>query len=58
MKTILAGQHIAVLMGGPGSERDVSFATGRGVASALRSLGAEITEIDVKGPDFELPPGE
>src|ERR1043166_6102706 len=44
-------------MGGPGSERDVSFATGRGVANALRSLGAEVTEIDVKGPDFELPSG-
>ena len=47
MKT-LSGRRIAVLMGGPGSERDVSFATGRGVASALRSLGAEITEVDVK----------
>ena len=50
-------KKIAVLMGGPGSERDVSFATGRGVAKALRSLGAEVTEVDVKGPDFELPPG-
>jgi D-alanine-D-alanine ligase len=48
---------IAVLMGGPGSERDVSFATGRGVVKALRSLGAEVVEVDVKGPDFELPPG-
>ena len=44
-------------MGGPGSERDVSFATGKGVANALRSLGAEITEVDVQGPDFELPHG-
>jgi D-alanine-D-alanine ligase len=50
-------KNIAVLMGGPGSERDVSFATGRGVANALRSLGAEVTEVDVKGPDFELPHG-
>jgi D-alanine-D-alanine ligase len=50
-------KKIAVLMGGPGSERDVSFATGRGVAKALRSLGSEVTEVDVKGPDFELPPG-
>ena len=33
---------IAVLMGGPGSERDVSLATGRGVAKALRSLGADV----------------
>jgi len=53
----LSGQLIAVLMGGPGSERDVSFATGKGVANALRSLGAEVTEVDVKGPDFELPHG-
>jgi D-alanine-D-alanine ligase len=44
-------------MGGPGSERDVSFATGKGVANALRSLGAEVDEVDVKGPDFELPDG-
>ncbi len=51
----LANQKIAVLMGGPGSEREVSFATGKGVAKALRSLGAEVTEVDVKGPDFELP---
>jgi D-alanine-D-alanine ligase len=50
-------KNIAVLMGGPGSERDVSFATGKGVANALRSLGADVTEVDVKGPDFELPPG-
>jgi D-alanine-D-alanine ligase len=53
----LSGRHIAVLMGGPGSERDVSFATGRGVTQALRSLGAEVLEVDVKGPDFELPQG-
>jgi D-alanine-D-alanine ligase len=56
MKT-LAKRKIAVLMGGPGSEREVSFATGKGVANALRSLGAAVTEVDVKGPDFELPRG-
>ena len=44
-------------MGGPGSERDVSMATGKGVAKALRSLGAKVTEVDVKGPDFKLPEG-
>jgi D-alanine-D-alanine ligase len=57
MKTNLGNQRIAVLMGGPGSERDVSFATGKGVANALRLLGAKVTEVDVKGPDFELPRG-
>jgi D-alanine-D-alanine ligase len=50
-------KKIAVLMGGPGSERDVSMATGRGVAKALRSLGAEVSELDVKGAGFELPSG-
>ena len=48
-------KKIAVLMGGPGSERAVSMATGQGVAKALRSLGAEVTEVDVKGADFQLP---
>ena len=48
-------KKIAVLMGGPGSERDVSIATGTGAAKALRSLGVEVLEVDVKGPDFELP---
>ena len=50
-------KQIAVLMGGPGSERDVSMATGKGVVKALRSLGAEVSEIDVQGADFELPAG-
>ena len=48
-------KKIAVLMGGPGSERDVSFATGRGVAKALRSLGAEVIEVDVRDEKFQLP---
>src|SRR5437870_10124135 len=48
-------KRIAVLMGGPGSERDVSLATGRGVAKALRSRGAEVFEIDVHDENFDLP---
>ena len=48
-------KKIAVLMGGPGSEREVSLATGRGVSKALRSLGAEVVDIDVRDKDFELP---
>ena len=48
-------KKIAVLMGGPGSEREVSLATGQGVAKALRSLGAEVVEIDVRNEDFKLP---
>jgi D-alanine-D-alanine ligase len=49
-------KKITVLMGGPGPEREVSLATGRGVAKALRSLGAEVAEIDVRDEDFQLPP--
>jgi D-alanine-D-alanine ligase len=48
-------KKIAVLMGGPGSERDVSLATGRGVSKALRSLGAEVVEVDVMDQRFTLP---
>ena len=48
-------RKIAVLMGGPGSEREVSLATGRGVVKALRSLGAEVVDIDVRDENFQLP---
>jgi D-alanine-D-alanine ligase len=48
-------KKIAVLMGGPGSERDVSLATGRGVSKALRSLGADVVDVDVRDEDFQLP---
>jgi D-alanine-D-alanine ligase len=50
-------KHIAVLMGGPGSERDVSLATGRGVAKALRSLGRDVSEVDIRDENFDVPPG-
>ena len=53
----LANKKIAVLKGGPGSEREVSLVTAAGVAGALRGLGAEVTEVDVTGADFALPPG-
>jgi D-alanine-D-alanine ligase len=52
----LTGMKIAVLMGGPGSERKVSLKSGEGVVAALRSLGAEVTPVDVTGADFALPP--
>ena len=55
MKKDLA-KNIAVLMGGPGAEREVSLATARGVSKALRSLGAEVVEIDVRDENFQLPP--
>jgi D-alanine-D-alanine ligase len=51
----LTNKKIAVLKGGPGSERTVSLATGTGVGKALRSLGAIVTEVDVENADFALP---
>lgn len=51
----LNGKTIAVLMGGPGSERDVSLASGRGVAGALAARGARVIPVDVTGPDFIIP---
>jgi len=55
MKTEDLPKKIAVLMGGPGSERDVSLATGRGVSKALRSLGADVIDVDVRDENFQLP---
>lgn len=55
MTSEISGQKIAVLMGGPGTEREVSLATGRGVSKALRSLGAEVVDIDVRDKNFKLP---
>jgi D-alanine-D-alanine ligase len=51
----LSNKHIAVLMGGPGSERKVSLASGAGVAMALRGRGAVVTEVDVADENFALP---
>ena len=38
--------HVAVLMGGPSAEREVSLSTGRECAGALREAGYQVTEID------------
>lgn len=40
-------RHVAVLMGGWSSERDVSLTSGRACANALRQEGFRVTEIDV-----------
>ena len=49
--------HLVVLMGGPGSEREVSLRSGAAVARAFRGGGYRVTEVDVQGPEFQLPPG-
>ena len=42
----LAGQHVAVLLGGLSSEREVSLVSGRECADALERLGARVTRVD------------
>lgn len=43
--------RVAVLMGGPSAEREVSLSTGRGCATALRAAGFQVIEVDC-GPDL------
>lgn len=40
---------VAVLMGGPSAEREVSLSSGRECAKALRAAGYEVAEIDAGG---------
>jgi D-alanine-D-alanine ligase len=48
--------NIAVMLGGPSAEREVSLRSGAAVAKALRSLGHDVTEVDPKDGQFDLPP--
>lgn len=41
-------KHVAVLMGGWTSEREVSLSSGKACADALRAEGYKVTEIDVQ----------
>jgi D-alanine-D-alanine ligase len=42
----LADRHVAVLLGGLSSEREVSLVSGRECANALERLGAKVTRVD------------
>ncbi len=42
---------VAVLMGGPSREREVSLSSGRECAAALRDIGYNVVEVDA-GPDL------
>ncbi|MEI7731439.1 MAG: D-alanine--D-alanine ligase [Verrucomicrobiota bacterium] len=46
--------HIAVLLGGPSAEREVSLRTGQAVANALRSIGHEVQEVDARPGQWSL----
>ncbi len=57
MSLDLTNKKIAVLMGGPGSERKVSLKSGEGVVEALRSLGADSISVIVDDATFVVPVG-
>jgi D-alanine-D-alanine ligase len=42
----IADKHVAVLMGGLSSEREVSLVSGEACAAALERLGAKVTRVD------------
>jgi D-alanine-D-alanine ligase len=44
--TPLSGTHVAVLLGGLSSEREVSLSTGKGCVEALERLGAKASPVD------------
>src|SRR5271170_970733 len=49
--------RIAVLMGGPSPEREVSLRTGAACAGALRECGYEVSEVVVEDEHFVVPAG-
>lgn len=51
---ILKDKKVAVLMGGPGAEREVSLRSGAAVSRALEACGAIVEQVDVKGSDFAV----
>jgi D-alanine-D-alanine ligase len=49
--------RLAVLMGGPSTEREVSLRTGAASAAALREAGFDVTEVTVEDANFTVPTG-
>lgn len=49
--------QIAVLMGGPGSEREVSLASGNAVLEALKGEGLNAIPVDVTTNTLDIPAG-
>ncbi|MEO7097784.1 MAG: D-alanine--D-alanine ligase [Luteolibacter sp.] len=54
---MLSTKKIAVLMGGPGAEREVSLASGKAVLNALLGLGLNAVGVDVTTTEIDLPEG-
>ena len=45
---------IAVMMGGPGNEREVSMASGKSVSQSLSDKGATVIDLCIEDENFEL----
>lgn len=56
-KTLTKDMLIGVLMGGPGSEREVSLASGNAVLNALTDAGYNALKVDVTEKSPALPEG-
>ncbi|SHJ77627.1 D-alanine--D-alanine ligase [Rubritalea squalenifaciens DSM 18772] len=54
---MLKDMKIAVAMGGPGSEHDVSMASGKAVLKALQDEGYDAIQLVVEGPHITVPEG-
>lgn len=54
---MINGTKIAVAMGGPGSEHDVSMATGKAVLKALLAEGADAVALELDSPVVNVPEG-
>jgi D-alanine-D-alanine ligase len=54
---MLSHKKIAVVMGGPGAEREVSLASGQAVLKTLLSLGLDAVAVDVTTTEIKLPVG-
>jgi UDP-N-acetylmuramate--alanine ligase len=52
----LRAPHVAVLKGGPSSERAISLLSGAAIANALRNAGYQVDEVDVTGHELPVLP--
>lgn len=48
-------KRVAVLKGGPSSEREISLKSGAAVARGLKDAGYEVVEVDVRDRTLDLP---
>jgi len=48
---------VAVLMGGPSAEREVSLRSGAAVAQGLRAAGYDVAEVVLEDESFDIPAG-